>query len=197
MVKRIFDGKISIMVNHRQYNLFHYRWIIPIIGVLYQKDGAKFITFLNELKISRSVLTSTLCKLIAHGFVMRNPGYGHPLRPEYILTAKGIRLGPFCNEMMACIIDRKEYHLLQSKWAVQIIYLCSQGEIRFSELKSALTPITSRALSEELKSLNSEGFIKRKIIKSYPPITTYSLAKKSIPFIKVIIRHKDILIPFL
>ncbi len=185
------------MVKHRHYNLFHYRWIIPIIGILFHKDGAKFVTLLNELKISRSVLTSTLRKLIAQGFVMRNPGYGHPLRPEYILTTKGIRLGPFCHEMMTCIIDRKGYHLFQSKWAVQIIHLCSQGEIRFSELKSALTPITSRALSEELKSLNSEGFIDRKIIESYPPLTTYSLAKKSIPFIKVIRRHKNILIPFL
>lgn len=185
------------MVNHRQHNLFHYRWIIPIIGVLHQKNGAKFITLFNEIKISRSVLTSTLRKLIAQDFVIRNPGYGHPLRPEYILTGKGIRLGPFCNEMMTCIIDRKGYHLIQSKWAVKIIYSCSQGEIRFSELKSALTPITSRALSEELKSLNSEGYIERTIIESYPPLTTYSLAKKSIPFIKVIKKHKDILIPFL
>jgi DNA-binding HxlR family transcriptional regulator len=177
------------MVNLGQSNLFRYRWIIPIIGVLYQKNGAKFVTLLNELKISRSVLTTTLRKLIALGFVMRNPGYGHPLRPEYILTDRSIRLGPFCKEMMTCIIDWNGYHLIQSKWAVQIIYLCSQGEMRFSELKSALAPITSRALSEELKSLNSEGFIERKIIESYPPLATYSLAEKSIPFIKVIKRH--------
>jgi DNA-binding HxlR family transcriptional regulator len=185
------------MKNRRQYNLFHYRWIIPVIGVLYDQNGAKFITLLNELKISRSVLSSTLRKLIEQGFVMRNPGYGHPLRPEYILTGKGIRLGPFCTEMMTCIIAQKGSHLFQSRWAIQIINLCSQGEIRFSELKSALTPITSRALSEELKLLNSEGFIERKIIEGYPPLTTYSLAMKSIPFIKVIDRHKNVLIPFL
>ncbi len=185
------------MKNRRSYNLFHYRWIIPVIGVLYHRDGAKFITLLNELEISRSVLTSTLRKLIAQDFVMRNPGYGHPLRPEYILTDEGIRLGPFCDEMMTCIIEKKGDRLFQSKWAAQIINLCSQGEIRFSELKSALEPITSRALSEELKSLNSEGFIERKIFESYPPFTAYSLAKKSIPFIKVIEKHKDVLIPFL
>ena len=185
------------MKNRRPYNLFHYRWIIPVLGVLYCQNGAKFITLLNELKISRSVLASTLHKLIIEGMVMRNPGYGHPLRPEYILTDKGICLGPFCNEMMTCINEKKGYRLFQSKWAVQIIYLCSQGEIRFSELKSALIPITSRALSEELKALNSQGFIERKIIESFPPLTTYSLTKKSIPFIKVIKKHKDVLIPFL
>jgi len=128
---------------------------------------------------------------------MRNPGYGHPLRPEYILTDKGESLGPFCKEMMKCILARKGDHLFQSKWAIQIIHLCSEGEIRFSELKSALSPITSRALSVELKLLNSEDFIDRKIIEGYPPLTTYSLTEKSIPFIKVIQRHKDVLSPFL
>lgn len=196
-MEKKFDGIISVMVNRRQYNLFHYRWIIPIIGVLYHQSGAKFVTLLNELQISRSVLTSTIRKLIEQSFVMRNPGYGHPLRPEYILTAKGIRLGPFCTEMMTCIIEQKGSHLFQSKWAVQIINLCSQRETRFSELKSALTPITSRALSEELKLLNSEGFIERKIIENYPPLTTYGLATKSIPFIKVIKKHIDVLVPFL
>lgn len=181
----------------RETILFHYRWIIPILGILYQKNGAKFITLLNELKISRSVLTSTLRRLIAQEIVRRNPGYGHPLRPEYILTEKGIRLGPFCVEMMTCIHDHKEYRLIRSKWAFQIIFLCSLGEVRFSELKSALAPITSRALSKELKSLKSEGFIERKIFESYPPLTIYSLSKKSIPFIKVKRRHIDILNPFL
>ena len=185
------------MTNQKQYNLFHYRWIIPIISIIYIHKGAKFVTLLNELKISRSVLTSTLRKLIEQGFVIRNPGYGHPLRPEYILTDKGINLGPFCDEMMACIIEQNGYHLFESKWAIQIIYLCSEGEIRFSELKSALAPITSRALSEELKLLNSEGFIERKIIEGFPPLTIYSLSIRSIPFIKVIERYKDILIPFL
>jgi DNA-binding HxlR family transcriptional regulator len=185
------------MTNQSQYNLFHYRWIIPIIGVLHNQKGAKFITLLNELKMSRSVLTSTLRKLIEQEFVKRNPGYGHPLRPEYILTDLGLQLGPFCTDMMSCTIEQKGNRLFQSKWAIQIIHLCSEGEIRFSELKLALTPITSRALSEELKSLNSEGYIERKIIEGYPPITAYSLAMKSIPFIEVINRYKDVLIPFL
>lgn len=185
------------MKNIRDNNLFHYRWIIPIIGILYDRNGAKFVTLLRELNISRSVLTSTLGKMIAQGLAMRNPGYGHPLRPEYFLSVEGIRLGPFCKEMMACIIGKNAHHLIRSKWAFQIINLCSREEIRFSELKSALTPITSRALSEELKILNSGDFIERKIIESYPPLTTYSLAEKSLPFIKVIKKHEGVLVPFL
>ena len=186
-----------MMTNQKQVNLFHYRWIIPIIGLLYNLNGAKFVTLINELKISRSVLTSTLCKLMEQGFVMRNPGHGHPLRPEYILTDKGARFGPFCYEMMRCVIEQEGYHLFESKWAIQIIHLSSARDIRFSELKTALTPITSRALSEELKLLNSEGFIERKIIEGFPPQTSYSLTMRSLPFIEVIERYKEILIPFL
>ena len=185
------------MTNQSPFNLFHYRWVIPIISVLYDRKGAKFITLLKELNISRSVLTSTLSKLIEQKLAIRNPGHGHPLRPEYLLTDRGLRFGPFCKDMMTCFMEQKGYRLIQSKWALQIIHLCSGGEIRFSELKSALAPITSRALSEELKSLNSDGYVERKIIDGYPPITSYSLARKSIPFIKVIEKHKGVLAPFI
>ena len=185
------------MTNQRPLNLFHYRWIIPIISVLHDRQGAKFITLLKELNISRSVLSSALRKLIEQKFVMRNPGHGHPLRPEYLLTDRGLRLGPFCKDMMKCIRERKGNRLVQSKWAIQIIHLCSKGDIRFSELKSTLAPITSRALSEELKSLNSEGYVERRIIEGYPPLTAYSLSAKSIPFMKVIEKYKGILAPFL
>lgn len=185
------------MKDRRQYNLFHYRWIIPVIDVLYRHDGAKFVTLLHELKISRSVLRSTLLKMAAGGFAIRNPGYGHPLRPEYILTDEGLRLGPFCAEMMICINENYGFHLFRSKWALQIINQCSRGEMRFSELKSALKPITSRALSWELKTLEAIGYLERKIVAGYPPLATYSLAKKAFPFKKVIKRHEDVLIPFL
>jgi len=186
------------MTDPKRFNLFHFRWVIPIIDVLYAQKGGKYVTLLRELQISRSVLTSTLRKLTAQGFVMRNPGYGHPLRPEYLLTDPGSKLGPFCHEMMQCFPNRKERRHFLSKWAVQIIYLCStKGEIRFSELKSALAPITSRALSEELKQLASEEYVERRIIEGYPPLTTYRPAKKSISIVQVIERHKHVLISFL
>lgn len=185
------------MKNQGPFNLLHSRWAIPIISVLYDQKGAKFITLLKELNISRSVLTSTLHKLIEQKLAIRNPGHGHPLRPEYLLTDRGIRFGPFCKDMMLCIVEQHGYRLIQSKWAIQIIHLCSRGEIRFSELKSALTPITSRALSEELKALNSQGYVERRIIEGYPPMTSYRTARRSTPFIMVIEKYKGVLATFL
>ena len=184
------------MNSQTQSNLFHYRWSCPVISVLFRQKGAKFITLLNELHISRSVLSSTLQKLMEQDIVKRNPGYGHPLRPEYILTDRGLRLGPFCSEMMACVLEHKGHHLFQSKWALWILQISSSGVKRFSELKSALAPITSRALSEELKLLHAEGFMERKIVDGYPPLATYSPTWRSLPFIEVMEKNKDVLIPF-
>jgi DNA-binding HxlR family transcriptional regulator len=37
-----------------------------------------------------------LAGLVARRLVSRNPGYGHPLRPEYVLTPAGARVAPAC-----------------------------------------------------------------------------------------------------
>ena len=44
---------------------------------------------LARLGLSRSMLTASLTQLIEAGWLQRNPGHGHPLRPEYVLTDAG------------------------------------------------------------------------------------------------------------
>lgn len=185
------------MNTQKSDNLFQFRWIIPIIGVIYHQKGTKFVTLRNRLNVSRSVLASTLKKLIKQGIIMRNPGYGHPLRPEYLLTSEGIKFGPFCNALMVYIREQNAHRLVQSRWALRILYACRQNGIQFSELKSRLPLITPRALSEKLKLLISEGYIKRQIIDHYPPLTIYRLTALSTPYIRVLNQYKDILTPHL
>ena len=173
-------------------NIFQLRWGVPILGELHDRDGAKFITLVNRLGISRSVLTSTLGELMEGGFVIRNPGYGHPLRPEYLLTKKGKKVGPFCKELMTLVKEKKAERLVHSRWSLRILLLLARKDLRFSELKSRLAPITSRALSEELKMLNMEGYINRSIIDDYPPKSLYELTPKSAPFTAVFSRYKGL-----
>ncbi len=181
---------------HKNRNIFQFRWGVPILSEIYVRDGARFITLLNGLGISRSVLSSTLGKLIQGGFLIRNPGYGHPLRPEYLLTEKGKKIAPFCQEIMTLVKENKADRLIHSRWAFRILLLLTQKEIRFSGLKSRLAPITPRALSEELKLLKTEGYITRKVIDDYPPTSLYELTSKSAPFTAVFAKYKGLLKPF-
>ena len=170
----------------REYNVFHFRWNVPILSEISNLDGARFVTILNRIGISRSVLSSTLDKLVESGLVKRNPGYGHPLRPEYLLPPEGKKIAPLCTDLMKLVKEHKAWRLVQSRWALRIMFLLAEPGLRFSEMRSRLAPITPRALSEELKLLNSEGYVERKIIDDYPPSALYRLTPKSFPFITIL-----------
>ncbi len=83
--------------------LFHRRWAVPVLAQLHRDRGAKAITLTNGLSVSRESLRATLDELIEHGWIARNPGYGHPMRPEYLLTRRGEKLGPTCVRLMAML----------------------------------------------------------------------------------------------
>lgn len=174
----------------KNHTVFHFRWSIPILGEIFDRDGARFVTIMNRLGISRSVLSSTLVRLVGSGLIKHNPGHGHPLRPEYVLTPEGETIAPFCSELMKSAKKYKAKRLVQSRWSLLILFLLIEPGVRFSELKMKLAPITPRALSEELKLLSSEGYIKRIITDDYPPATLYELTPKSFPFAAILKKTK-------
>lgn len=173
--------------------LFRLRWNIPVIAELYASEGAKFISLVMKLGISRSVLSSTLKQLNTDGFVIPNPGYGHPLRPEYILTEPGKIVAAFCRELVRSVRSRGEEILLQSKWALPVLIALGSNELRFTELKTLLAPVTSRALSEELKKLADLGCIDRNILGEFPPIAIYASNPKGQHYAGIFERHQKAL----
>lgn len=168
--------------------LFRYKWIIPTLAEMHPGGGAKFITIINRFGMSRSMLTSTLAHLMDFGFVEKNSRYGHPMRPEYVLTAAGAKVSPFCYEFMSLLRKKNMPHLLQNRWACPIIFHTGNKECRFNEYKRILRPITSKALSESLDFLLKKGSIKKDIIIATPPAPIYTLPKNMIklcdPFLK-------------
>jgi len=156
--------------------LFHHRWSVAVLAELHRGGGSKFVTLVNRLVISRDSLRRTLDSLIAEGWVVRNPGHGHPMRPEYILTASGRRLAPWCARLGALLKTTEIGDIGLRKWSMPVILALGHGKRRFSEVKGFLPGLTARALTLALKELHAAGLIERHVSDSYPPATYYQIS---------------------
>lgn len=139
--------------------------------------GSRFVPLANTLGVSRDTLRQTLDALIQAGLVTRNPGYGHPSRPEYVLTESGQRIGPVCVELMEELRRRGVEDVLLKKWSMPILAALS-AESRYGELRRAVGA-TPRALTLALKELAARGLVERRVHTGFPPSTTYRLTPKS------------------
>src|SRR3954467_4738348 len=79
--------------------LFHHRWAPPALALLAERDGARFVELQRKLGVGRESLRRALDALLELGLVRRNEGYGHPLRPEYLLTRAGLEAAPFAAQI--------------------------------------------------------------------------------------------------
>lgn len=68
--------------------------------------------------------------------------------------------------------------LLEQKWVLHIFYALLGGPRRFNELASAVGHVNSRTLSERLKLLEDQGFVRRTVKESIPPWVEYELTEK-------------------
>ena len=68
--------------------------------------------------------------------------------------------------------------LIGGKWKSVLIYYLLGGEKRFSELRKLAGPITERTLSLQLKQLEEDGLISRRVYTKKPPLkVTYRLTE--------------------
>ncbi len=158
--------------------LFHHRWSVPVLAELHRSNGSRFVVLVHRLGVSPDSLHHTLQALIGHGWVMRNPGYGHPLRPEYVLAPAGMVLAPVCAHLVKLLDAMGIEETGLRKWSMPVLITIQAGNRRFSDLKSSLTGITARALTMTLKDLRTAGLANRAILDEYPPATRYKLTQQ-------------------
>lgn len=95
------------------------------------------------------------------------------------------------------ILNGKEYHCamdvtmnyIGGKWKTVVLWYLKKEKKRFSELKKLIPNITEKMLSLQLKDLESDGIVKRKIYPEVPPKVEYSLTdfgKTLIPMLEEI-----------
>lgn len=68
--------------------------------------------------------------------------------------------------------------LIGGKWKAVILYHLKDGEKRYNELRREMPSITEMTLSLQLKQLEQDGLVRRRVYGSKPPIkVVYSLTK--------------------
>jgi len=76
-----------------------------------------------------------------------------------------------------CPAERVIY-FLGGKWKIRILFsLLNNKKIRFGELKKGLKTITQQMLSKQLKELETDGIVNRKVYQVVPPKVEYSLTE--------------------
>lgn len=80
--------------------------------------------------------------------------------------------------------------IIGGKWKTVILYHLIEKKLRYNELRKEMPTVTERTLSLQLKALEEDGLIKRKVYTSKPPLKVeYSLTdfgKTLIPLIQAI-----------
>lgn len=68
--------------------------------------------------------------------------------------------------------------IIGGKWKTAILYNLKSSTLRYNELRKIMPSITERTLSLQLKALEQDGIIKRKVYTSKPPLKVeYSLTE--------------------
>ena len=80
--------------------------------------------------------------------------------------------------------------IIGGKWKTVILYYLQENTLRYHELRKKMPTVTERTLSLQLKTLEEDGIIKRKVYTSKPPLKVeYSLTdlgKTLIPVVQSI-----------
>ena len=170
----------------RFITLFHRRWAVPVLTELQTLRGAKFVTLAKTLGVGRETLRATLDDLVGQGWIIRNPGHGHPMRPEYVLTADGRRLAPCSGRLLATVRRLEIEPLALKKWTMPVTLVLGREPRRFSELRHDLPGITPRALTLSLKSMQETRLVQRDVYDEFPPVTSYRLHRRARPVLEAL-----------
>ncbi|GAA0782016.1 winged helix-turn-helix transcriptional regulator [Hathewaya limosa] len=77
--------------------------------------------------------------------------------------------------------------IISGKWKVVILWhLGHEGKHRFSELQKLFAKISHRMLSNQLRELEEDGIVYRKVFPQVPPKVEYSLTELGMTLIPIV-----------
>lgn len=147
-------------------------WAIPILAHLHAGVAGRQAPLLAATGASRTAFAQSMDHLISIGLLERNPGYGHPLRPEFRLTKPGLAAAAIANRIQS-VTAEEDQDLLRRSWTLPVL-TALHGPRRFNDIKRNLRTITDRALSQSLKTMEVRDWVQRNVDEAArPPRTIY------------------------
>ncbi|MEZ5823316.1 MAG: helix-turn-helix domain-containing protein [Geminicoccaceae bacterium] len=80
---------------------------------------------------------------------------------------------------------------IAGKWKGLIVHHLMDGTLRFSELMRCLGQVTQRSLTKQLRELEADGIVERRVFAVVPPRVEYSLSDKGKSLREVIAALRD------
>lgn len=76
--------------------------------------------------------------------------------------------------------------VLSGKWSIIILHLLEDGDVRFNELHRQIEGISQATLTKQLRQLEEDGLITRKVYPQVPPKVEYNLSDLGKEFTSVL-----------
>ncbi len=155
-------------------------WSLSILALMHSGTPGRQAPLLHASGASRTAFTQSLVHLVDLGLLERNPGHGHPLRPEYRLTSQGAEIAAMAENIKTIVPRQAKNSLLRRAWTIPVLAV-SRKPRYFGEIKHDLGSISDRALSQSLQQLQAQRWLRRKIDASTnPPRPLYQAANAGI-----------------
>ncbi|MGI5838868.1 MAG: winged helix-turn-helix transcriptional regulator [bacterium] len=66
--------------------------------------------------------------------------------------------------------------LLSGKWKILIMKALSRGPLRHGQLAREIAPVSTKVLTQQLREMEADGLVRRRVFPEVPPRVEYSLS---------------------
>jgi len=115
--------------------------------------------------------------------------------PSTHLELGSLPPGKSYTPLSAAIDLEVAFRLLEGRWKLVILFQLFGGRVRrFSELERVIAGISQKVLTQQLRQLEAEGLVLRKVYAEVPPRVEYRLSQwgeRLCPALDVLLRWLD------